>query len=56
MRLLVQHFCRMLRFIFKKKKLSLTVPVEQEMGLPGHHFVEIKSAQQGTEKGKHLIT
>ena len=30
-----------------------TVPIELEMGLPGHHLVEIKSARTDVEQGKH---
>lgn len=41
------------RLIFKRKN-SVLAAVELEMGLPGHHFVEIKSAQVDVEQGKHL--
>lgn len=43
----------MQRLILKKKNSVLAVPVELEMGLQGHHLVEIKSAQINVEQGKH---
>lgn len=46
MKLLVWNLCERLRFVFKKKYLVLAVPAELEMGLPGHHLVEITSTQK----------
>lgn len=50
--LLVWNLWRMVRLILKVKNPIRTVPIALEMGLPGHHLVEIKSARTDVEQGK----
>lgn len=52
MNLLVWNLCKKQRLILKKKNSILAVPLALEMGLQGHHLVEIKSAQINVEQGK----
>lgn len=52
MNLLVWNLCKMQRLILEEKNSVLAVPIELEMGLPGHHLVEIKAEQINVEQGK----
>lgn len=44
------------KIISTKKSSGSAVPIELEMGLPGHHLAEIKSAQIDMAQGQHYTS